>query len=260
MGKSKVKGAGMAKAKGSVVGKSKGKGGAKAKPAGKGGSKLDLGGLFGAALQTVTANRQEINKLDGYNGNHGDNMVQNLNLIANALGKKKSAPPAEALRFASQQIGAQGAGGTSRYYAQGLNQAADQFEGRDGLGIEDALPLIQTLLGAVPAQSQAQQAQSGGGSILEQILGLGGGQARQPQQQPAQDNALDVGDVVSALLPAGLTYLQAKQSGADTTVAAGQALISALASGQSNPLQTGSPRAAAGGLLAQGLLQALLKK
>jgi hypothetical protein len=60
------------------------------------------------------------------------------------------------------------------------------------------------------------------------------------------------------LLPAGLAFLQARQSGADTAEAAGQALIGALMGQQpTNPLQAGTSRTAAGGLIAQSVLQAL---
>jgi hypothetical protein len=68
---------------------------------------------------------------------------------------------------------------------------------------------------------------------------------------------LGIGDVLSTLLPAGLAFLQAKQSGADTASAAGHALMSTLVGGQINPLQAGTPRAAAGSLIAQSILQAL---
>ena len=72
---------------------------------------------------------------------------------------------------------------------------------------------------------------------------------------------MDVGDVVNALLPAGLAFLQAKQGGADNVSAAGQALVGALMGGQAAPAQQATtPRAAAGGLIAQGLIQALLNK
>jgi hypothetical protein len=214
---------------------------------------LDLSKLFDVALQSMTAHRQEINDLDGYNGNHGDNMVENLRLITEALQAKSSQPPAEALQYAGQKLQSQGRGGTSQYYAKGLSQAAEQLQGRSSLGGSDVMSLVQSLLGAIPSQGHPQQVQAGG-SVLEQVLGLAGGQ--QPQAGP-QDNGLDLGDVLNALLPAGLAFLQAKQSGTDTATAAGQALIGALMGGQVNPLQANTPRTAAGGLIAQSLLQAL---
>jgi hypothetical protein len=214
---------------------------------------VDLSELFGAALQAVTAHRQEINALDGYNGNHGDNMVENVRLITEALQARRSQAPAEALRHAGRKLESQGRGGTSRYYARGLSQAAEQLQGRSSLHGNDVMSLVQSLLGAIPSQGHPQQAQAGG-SVLEQVMGLVGGQPARPERQ---DDGLGVDDVLNALLPAGLAFLQAKQSGADTASAIGQALMGALTGGQVNPLQAGTPRAAAGGLIAQSLLQAL---
>jgi hypothetical protein len=239
-------------------------------------SSLDLSELFGAALQAVTAHRQEINDLDGYNGNHGDNMVENVRMIVDALKENSSRAPAEALGYASQRLQSNGRGGTSQYYAKGLGQAADQLQGRSTLEGSDVVSIVQSILGAIPSQHAPQQPQPGGG-ILEQILGgvggqqpqpgggileqvLGGVGGQQPQAGPAgpQDDGLDLGDVLNALLPAGLAFLQARQSGADTAAAAGQALIGALMGRRHvNPLQAGTSRTAAGGLIAQSILQAL---
>jgi hypothetical protein len=209
----------------------------------------DLSNLFGAALEAMTANRQEINALDGYNGNHGDNMVENLRLITESLQEKSSQTPAEALGYASQRLQSEGRGGTSQYYARGLGQAAEQLQGRSSLDGNDVMSLVQMLLGAIPSEGHEPQPQAGG-SVLDQVLGMA-------SEQPPQDSDLDLGDVLDVLLPAGLAFLQAKQSGADTASAAKQALMSALMGGQVNPLQAGTPRTAAGGLMAQSILQAL---
>jgi len=225
-------------------------------------STIDLSELFGAALQAVSAHRQEINNLDGYNGNHGDNMVENVRTIIDALQEKSAQPPAEALGYASERLRSEGRGGTSQYYARGLGQAADQLQGRSALESSDVVSIVQSILGAIPTERAQQQPQAGG-SVLEQIMGLAGGQAPQPQAGSAapQDDGLDLGDVVSALLPAGLAFLQAKQSGADTAQAASQALIGALLGrGHMNPLQAGTSRTAAGSLIAQSILQALAGK
>jgi hypothetical protein len=229
----------------------------------------DLGNLFGAALKAMTANRQEINALDGYNGNHGDNMVENLRLITLSLQEKSSQTPAEALGYASQRLQSEGRGGTSQYYARGLGQAAEQVQGRPSLDGNDVMSLLQVVLGAIPSEGHQPQPQAGG-SVLDQVLGMASEQ--RPQDRPfdqaqdrpfdqaqdrPQDSDLDLGDVLDVLLPAGLAFLQAKQSGADTHSAARQALMSALMGGQMNPLQANTPRAAAGGLMAQSILQAL---
>jgi hypothetical protein len=213
----------------------------------------DLSNLFGAALEAMTANRQEVNALDGYNGNHGDNMVENLRLITESLQEKSSQTPAEALGYASQRLQSEGRGGTSQYYARGLSQAAEQVQGRPSLDGNDVMSLLQVVLGAIPSESHQPLPQAGG-SVLDQVLGMASEQ--RPQARP-QDSDLDLDDVLNVLLPAGLAFLQAKQSGADTASAAKQALMSALMGGQMNPLQAGTPRTAAGGLMAQSILQAL---
>jgi hypothetical protein len=239
---------------------------------------FDLSSLFNTALQAMTSNRQEINALDGHNGNHGDNMVENLRMITDALQRRGSQPPAEALEHASQVLQSQGRGGTSQYYAKGLSQAANQLKNRSTLDNDDVMTLAQSLLGAIPNEGFPQQHQNGD-SVLGQVLGglIGGQQQAAPQsggldvgnvlgallgggqqeQAPQQDDGLDLGDVVNALLPAGMAYMQAKQSGAETSAAAGQALMAALTGGQVNPLQARTPRAAAGGLVAQSLLKAI---
>jgi hypothetical protein len=221
----------------------------------------DLSNLFGAALEAMAANRQDINDLDGYNGNHGDNMVENLRLITESLQEKSSQTPAEALGYASQRLQSDGRGGTSQYYARGLGQAAEQLQGRASLDGNDVMSLVQMLLGAIPSEGHEPQPQAGG-SVLDQVLGMASEQ--RPQARPfdqaqgrPQDSDLDLDDVLNVLLPAGLAFLQAKQSGADTASAAKQALMSALMGGQMNPLQAGTPRTAAGGLMAQSILQAL---
>jgi hypothetical protein len=215
-----------------------------------------LSNLFGVALEAMTANREQINALDGYNGNHGDNMVENLRLIRDALEDKKSESPTDGLRYAGQRLESEGRGGTSQYYARGLNQAADQLQGRSALDGNSVMTLVQSMLGAVPSEGHPQETQSGS-SVLEHVIGLAGGQPVQPE---SQSDGLGMDDLLSTLLPAGLAFFQAKQSGADTSEAIGQALMGVLAGGQANPLQANTPRDAAGGLVAQSILQALAGK
>jgi len=216
-------------------------------------TRVDLANLFAVAQEAISAHQGEINDLDGYNGNHGDNMVQNMQLIVDALRQRRDQPPAAALQHASQQLQSQGHGGTSQYYAQGLAQAAAQVQGQSGLTADDALSVVQSLLGAIPSEGHPQQPQATT-SVLDQVLGMG---QAQPAQQPQKPSGL--GSLLATLVPAALAFLQARQSGSDATAAAGQALIGALTGSQQvNPLQSGTPRAAAGGLIAQSVLQALM--
>jgi hypothetical protein len=255
-------------------------------------STQELGKLFGAAVQTLNDNRTKINELDGHNGNHGDNMVHNLQVIQRALQSHGNQTPAEALTGAAKVLQAEGKGGTSQHYAKGLTEAAARLVGKQSLNNDDVSSLVQTLLGSVPAgqastasstgqpshkphvkpvigaepaqpqpsapsddllgslgsllggQSAPQSTPAGAGSILDLLGGLGGGQATQSTNQPG----LDMGDVLNA----GLAFFQAQQSGADTGTAAMQAFQAAMSG--NDPLQSGSPRAAAGGLIAQTIL------
>jgi hypothetical protein len=216
-------------------------------------SPVDLVSLFAAAQEAIASHQQEINDLDGYNGNHGDNMAQNMQMIVETLQQRRDQPPSAALEQASQRLRAEGRGGTSQYYAQGLGQAARQLQGRSEVSVDDALSMIQSLLGAIPNQGHPQGTQTGG-SVLDQVLGMSQGQPAQQAQTSAPR-----GGLLKALIPAALAFFRATQSGADSPTAVSQALTSALTGSQPvNPLQSGTPRAAAGGLVAQSLLQALM--
>ena len=215
-------------------------------------SQVDLADLFARAQQSIAAHQREINDLDGYNGNHGDNMTQNMALIVDALQQRRDQPPAAALEYASQRVQTEGRGGTSPYYAQGLSQAASQLQGRSDLTSADAISLVQSLLGAIPTEGHPEQPQAGS-SVLDQVLGM-----TQTQPTPRKEGS-PLGGLLKSLLPAVVAYFGAQQSGGDATAAAGQALIGALTGSQEvNPLQSGTPRAAAGGLIAQSILKALM--
>ena len=217
-------------------------------------SPIDLADLFAVARQAVAEHQQEINDLDGYNGNHGDNMTENMQLVVDALQQRRGQPPAAALEHASQRLQTEGRGGTIQYYAKGLERAAAQVQGRSSLTKNDALSVVQSLLGSIPSQGYPQaEEQQPGSSVLDQVLGMS-------QAQPAQQQKADspLGGLLKSVVPAALAFLQAKQSGADTSAAASQALMGALTGTQQvNPLQSGTPRTAAGGLVAQALLNAL---
>ncbi|MBL8057143.1 MAG: DAK2 domain-containing protein [Anaerolineales bacterium] len=295
---------------------------------------LDLGQLFTGALDNVSAHREQINALDGRNGNHGDNMVHNLQVITQAVQSQAGRPPAEQLQHAANELQTAGRGSTGQGYARGLGQAAQQLQGKASLNQNDLGTLLQSVMGQVPVQPAqpkpsapqtaaggelgallgmlggaspqtpaaptpaggdplsallsaalggeapaAPQPTSAGAGELGALLGMLGGQAPSAPQPAAggdlltalmgmaagpsaptpnasagSGSGLDLGD----LLTAGMAFMQAKQQGADTGQAALQAVMSALAGGQVNPLQAGSPQTAAGGLLAQGLLQAAL--
>ena len=234
-------------------------------------SAFDLADLFNAALQVVAVHRQELNTLDGVNGNHGDNMVDNVHLIVESLQAQRSRPPAEALRYASQRLQSDGRGDASQYYAGGLGQAAEQLQGHPTLDANDVMLLAQSLLGAIPSQGYQPSSQAGG-SVLEQFLRPAGADRTQGMtdvppsatslasaspQGASQDSGPRLGKGSNVLVPAGLAFLQAQQAGADIASVTGQALTSVLLGGHVDPLQSGNSRTAAAGLIVKSMLQML---
>ncbi len=217
-------------------------------------SQIDLADLFAVAQAAIAAHKEEINELDGYNGNHGDNMVQNVQMIVDALQQSRTEQPAAALEQASRRLQSEGRGGTSQYYAQGLRQAAQQLQGRSEVTPGAAMTVLQSLLSAIPSEGYPDQQPAPGSSVLDQFLGMSQARTAQPQEQ-----ASPLGGLLESLVPAALRYFRARRAGADSSAAVGQALMGVLTgSHQANPLETGSPRSAAGGLLAQSVLQALM--
>ncbi len=123
-------------------------------------------------------------------------------------------------------------------YAQGLAKAADKFKGQAQVTPENAMTLVQALLGIDQPPAAQSQAQSGAGDLLGALLGAAG-QAQPPAAQPqAQSGA---GDLLGALLgAAGQAQAPAGQSqgsegiGMDDLLTAGMAFLSTKAQGGSN--------------------------
>jgi hypothetical protein len=167
-------------------------------------SPVDLAGLFAVAQEAVVSHQQEINDLDGYNGNHGDNVAHTMQMIVETLHQNQDKPPAAALEQAGRRLRTEGRGGTSQHYAQRLRQSAEQLTGRPDVNAEDALVMVQTLLRAIPNRGHPQDAQAGG-SVLDQVLGTSQGQ---PVRQEQTGGPL--GGPFRSLVPAGLALFRAE--------------------------------------------------
>lgn len=195
----------------------------------------DLSALFNVAAKTLAANKSTLNAADVENQNHGDNMVQAFKMISQAMATQRGAPPSQQLRYASDYLAQNANNGSAYVYSQGLAQAAQQFQGQQAITPDNALLLIQSLLGG------GQQPSSQGSADLLGSL-LGGQQAQQAQAQ---------GIDLAALLSAGLTFMSAKQQGQDNVQAALTALMS------SGPMAQRPHREQSGQLVANALLQAI---
>ena len=202
---------------------------------------MDLSALFGVAAKALAANQSSLNQADGGNSNHGDNMVQAFNMITQALGTQKGSNPAEQLSHASQYLAQNATSGSAQVYAQGLAHAAQQFDGHKSINADNAMILVQSLLGG----GQAPAAQGGGADMLGSLLGAMGGQPQQGASQ--QGDGLEVGDVLNA----GMAFMNAKNQGEDNLHAGLNALMAA------GPLGQSSHRQQSGQVVGSALMQAI---
>jgi len=196
---------------------------------------IDLVKVFSQVAKTLASNQQSLNDLDSYNHDHGDHMVETFNTISKAMKTKKGSAPSEMLNYAAQQLSQTANNGSAQLYSQGLQKAAQQFQGQN-VDAQSAITLLQTLMGGGQAAPQpTSSAQSGAGGVVDLLGSLLGGQpqAQSAQSQPAAggdllgsllgtltgspkpqsggglSDGLDVGDLVTA----GMAFFQAKQQG-----------------------------------------------
>jgi len=207
---------------------------------------VNLSKLFQVATKALSSNKEALNQADTYNHDHGDNMVQVFDTVAKAMKARKGASPADQLAYASELL-RQRESGSAKYYAGGLSQAAQQFAGQ-AVTTDNAMQLVQTLLAGGQPAAPAAAAPAGQGDILGSLLsGLAGSGGPLAPAQTGQAPGLDVGD----LLNAGLSYLGAKQVGANDA--------SALMGAPATATQGGNTpyRAQSGAVVANALMQAL---
>ncbi len=229
---------------------------------------VELAGLFQAVTRALIENQTNLNTTDAYNHDHGTNMVQTFKTITNALEQKKSGTDGAALAYAARMLNKSATSGSGKLYAENLAQAANQFKGKN-VNEQDALQLLQTLIGSAPA-GQAAPTQAGGVDMLGTLLGsLAGGET---QTAPSQSTGGDMlgallgsltgeeqpegksqpgGLNLANLLSAGMAFMQTRQSGGSNL----QAIIQAVAAGSG--MGTTDHRTQSTQLVIQSFLQAL---
>jgi hypothetical protein len=199
---------------------------------------LDLGKLFQSVTGTLSQNKESLNEADTENHDHGDNMVDTFEVITQAMKEKKNADPADQLEYAAQIL-RQRKSGSAQLYSKGLSEASREFQGKQ-VTSDNAMTLIQTLLGGGQAPQQTQQQSSGLGGVLGSLLG---GATQQTQQQP--NDGFDLGD----LLNAGMAFMNTKSRGGGNL----EAIVNAVVSGSA----MGGYRQQSGNLVASALMQAV---
>lgn len=169
---------------------------------------IDLAQLFGTVATTLMENKETLNQADAYNHNHGDNMVEIFQAVTNAVQQKKSATPAEQLAYASKVVQSKSQSGSAKLYAEGLQQAATRFQGKKTVTPNNAVTLLQALMGTqnkvTPQALQSQAQASTGGDLLGSLLG---GMTGTTQSAPSTGGA----DLLGSLL-GGLTGAPQQQA------------------------------------------------
>ncbi|MCW5875449.1 MAG: hypothetical protein KIS85_01085 [Anaerolineales bacterium] len=212
---------------------------------------IDLLDLFGVAAQAIQQNRTQLNKADTYNGNHGDNMAEIMEVVQQAMREKKNADVPSQLEYAAQLVRQKSNSGSANVLAGGLAQAAQQFLGGQtqnkskgsGIPMDLALSLLMTILNG-GNKSQSSGSQDLVGSLLGSLVtGMSGSQ--KPAASSKQGGGAD-------LLSMGLDLLQASQEAGIDVGQLAQTLVSGTEMGKSDH------RAQSGQLIANAALKMLM--
>jgi len=207
---------------------------------------FDLSTVFKAVTEALKENQSALDAADEYNGNHGTHMVENFNLIQRAVDSKSDRPASDQLAFASKQLRASTTSGSARLYAEGLEEAAEQFRGKE-FTQKSAGTLINALMGSKPS------AEGGSGDFLSTLLGglTGGSQSTPQPQQPAPEQPDDLVGSLLGNIPQQTTNQPQSQAGGD--------LLSTLLGGLggSQPQQQPQQSQSGGGDLLSTLLGGL---
>jgi len=235
--------------------------------------KINLANVFQTVTQVLSQNQTSLNQADEVNHDHGDNMVQTFEVIAQAMKERKNATPAEQLEYAAQLLRQQTNSGSSQIYANGLQNAATQFQNRP-LNQGNAMELIQALMG-MGGQTAETSGSAPSGDMLGSLLGglMGGGASEQQPAASSGSAGLDLlgsllggqtgqggqsgqsggGVNLGQLLQLGMGYMQATQNGASPLQALTQVLLSS-----GSPLSGRGYRAESGALVMQTLMQEMV--
>ena len=203
-------------------------------------NQINLFKAFQTVSKALQQNQTQLNQADPYNHDHGDNMVEIFDVITRAMKEKQNLAPADQLEYAAQLLRAKQSG-SAQYYSQSLDQASRELQGQKAVTADNAMTLLQTLLGG--GQASTQSASPAGdllGSLLSNLSGTGTGSS-------TSEGTLDW----ATLANAGMEFLQSKQEGKDTMTS----LMDALMSNEST--QQAPYRKQSGTIIANTLMKTL---
>lgn len=159
---------------------------------------VDVGTVLSSISQMLHANKDKLNEVDsGPNGGtHGERIAQAFNTAAQAANQSGTNDAGQQLAVAAEAMRQNGQGRAVNYYANGLQHAAQQFSGKQGIAVSDLLPFLTSFLGGV---RHGNPAQPGQGTMID-VLGpavssmLGG---QQSGQNPIQSAISALGSAVT---------------------------------------------------------------
>ncbi len=157
---------------------------------------VSVGEVLNSVVQMLQRNESGLNSTSAqHGGTHGNRMVEAFRAAAQAAQQQQGRDAGQQFEAAAEAMRRTGRGQSVNYYANGLQEAAQHFRGRQGISQDDVLPLLRS---------------------------LAGGAQRDNPAQPGQGSMLD------ALLPAVQDFTSARNSGQDERQAALQALGGAV--------------------------------
>lgn len=177
-------------------------------------NQVSVGSLLQSVAQTLKQNQAGLNSTGAQqNSSHGDRMAQAFQAAAQAAQRAHTQDAGQQFEVAAQALRQNGQGKAVQYYSNGLQAAAKQFSGKQGLTSSDLGPLLQSLAGGA---QQGNPAQPGQGTMLD------------------------------ALLPAAQSFNTAQSSGLDEQQAALHAIAGAASGAQHTVKITGNSTGQAG--------------
>jgi phosphoenolpyruvate---glycerone phosphotransferase subunit DhaL len=157
---------------------------------------FNLYNAFQTVAGVLSENQSNLNQSDTYNHNHGDNMVNNFNVITRAMQEKQNTSHAEQLQHASQSLMNQ-PNGSAKAYSQNLADAANMLQGGN-VTKDNAVSLVTSILGGIAGHQAAGLPSTGGGLNAGSLL-----QAGENFMQGKQQGRSNMDALIGAALSAG---------------------------------------------------------
>lgn len=210
-------------------------------------TQADLPGLFQAVTDSLLQARDELNRADTLNQDHGDHMVEVFQIATRAASEKQDADLADAMGYASQLLSLRTENGSAQLYARGLDHLAKQFRQRQ-VTLDELVRYVRSYLrDKSEEEDDKDDSRDRSGDLLKALLNALADWEQGESDKPDSGGGLDMG----YLFGVGMAYMQAKALGGDRIEVLSETVVSA------SPLGQVSHRRQSGKLVVLKLLQAM---